>query len=573
MFKEYFTDSKKRSKQLGPIIGLLLVAAVGSYLLGGSHAATPYASITASQGTVTNGATLQSCSGATDGGCVTFGRPVAMDGNVALGLSGPGTPFAATSFWNTPLPDNIPANPNAAAYDNDIAYDLCHNLTIVDGTPPTGSNCPDPTFNGALNTSLWSAPLYVVPANQPLVPVYRYNYVTDQNMGDSNWVSTGWTTTTTSATHTTGNTDPLTGYRPVPQTAYQVSYTFSGSPAIGSTVLVTMGGVTVGNYTFSSSQDNFTDTKSVTTATANSTALSFKPSSTFNGTISVVAVRDAPNANFTAAVAGGVPIPADAHGAGDNGDALVQIYQPSKDKYWDFWHFYKDSTNNWEASWGGQISSVSQSDGIFANDTGASATSLPLIGGIPRIEELQAGQIDHVVDLMLAENLNQATIPANVPVCTTPSTTTDCATNNQYTNGVSWPATRTDGFSTDPLAVPEGQRFRLPPDCTIPPAAAISPCVTAATMNSLSPVAKTIAVAVQKYGFVVVDTAEGAAIRMGDPTTYTVAGLPNPYTTGPGVGGVNNGNKGLFGGSSSVMANFPWSQLEALPFNYGKPSA
>ena len=103
-----------------------------------------------------------------------------------------------------------------------------------------------------------------------------------------------------------------------------------------------------------------------------------------------------------------------------------------------------------------------------------------------------------------------------------------------------------------------GQRFILNPKLNL-------------STLGLSPMAMTIAVAAQKYGFVVDDSSGSVSIRLPDPTTYTVAGLPNPYTSGPGVGGV--GNQGLYEGqsSSTIMKNFPWSQLEALPFNYGEP--
>jgi hypothetical protein len=440
------------------VLAMLVVATIGTVLLLGSHASSPYISKPAPNGTLASGAAACADTTASTASSVVFTAPVPTDGTVALGLSCPGTPFSSTSFWNTPLPDSISANPNTAAYQNDIAYALCQNTTIVDGTPPTGTACPHP-YNGALAAASYSAPLYVVPANQPYVPVVD---------------SCGHGSTST----------------------------------------------------------------------------------------------------FDTVLAPGVPVPADAHSAAGT-DQHIQIYQPSTDKYWEFWHFVKNSSGVWGACYGGLISSVSQSNGIFPSDTGGTATSLPLIGGIVRIEELQAGRINHVVNLMLQENLNNDVMPANVPVCATPPTTTDCTTGNKYSDleGVSWPATRSDGVSTDPLAIPEGQRFRLPPDCSTPPADPITPCVSSATLDSLSPVAKVIAAAVQKYGFVVDDTAGGIAIRMGDPTTYTAAGLPNPYTSGAGVGGINNGNAGLFGDGASSMANFPWDQLEALPFNYGEPSS
>jgi hypothetical protein len=431
MFKKYFLNRRKRPGSLNAIPIVLIMAVIGVYLLVSSHAATPYASVTGSQGSLAGGANLQSDSTASTGQRVVFGRAVPMDGAVALALAAPGTPFAASSFWNTPLPASTPANPNNAAYVNEITNQLCYATFL---TTPTTGTCTKSNV-ASLNSSNWSAPLYVVPANQPLVPVTRV-------CGTS------------------------------------------------------------------------------------------------------------PNTAFNNSVAGGVPVPADAHGAGEtivpdtDTDQEIQIYQPSTDREWEFWQFKKDSTGNWTACWGGGMSNVSQSNGIFPNNLGATATSLPLLGGIPRAEEFQAGQINHVMNLSLMYNLASG-IPANVPGAAKP---------------FSWPATRNDGGSTDPLAIPEGQRFRL------------NPSLDLSTLN-LTAYAKTIAVAAQKYGFVVDDSAGTVNIRITDPTTYIVAGLPNPYSSGSGVGGV--GNQGLFAGVSqgAIMKNFPWSQLQALPYNYGAPGS
>ena len=421
---------------------MVLFALVGTGLLLFSRAAAPNASVTAGQGTLSGQASVQSDNTASNGQRVTFGSAVPMDGNVALALSTPGTPFAPTSIWNTLLPSNTPVNPNNAAYLNVIQNNLCFNApippatTFVATTPPT--SCTKTTYYGALNTTAYSAPLYVVQANQPYVPV-------KDNCGHS------------------GNTYYL------------------------NTVL-----------------------------------------------------------------GPGVPIPADAHPAVGS-DSEMQIYQPSTDKYWDFWGLLKDASGNWGTCWGGVISNVSQSDGIFPNNTGATATSLPLIGADPRIEELQAGHIDHAIGLTIGN-------VASADLCTYNKTLHP----NCPSPGFSWPATRTDGYSADPLAVPEGLRFRLPASLDL---------ANYATTHPLTPVAMAIAVAVQKYGFVVNDSCPQPcmAMRLGDPTTYTTAGLPNPYTSGPGVGGV--GNNGLFAGKAAnlIMQNFPWDQLEALPFNYGEP--
>jgi hypothetical protein len=162
-----------------------------------------------------------------------------------------------------------------------------------------------------------------------------------------------------------------------------------------------------------------------------------------------------------------------------------------------------------------------------------------------------------VINLSLGENFYRTAItPATTPATyTVPANVTDPG-GLAY----SWPATRNDGGNSSTLAIPEGQRFIL------------NPSLDLSTLD-LSPMAMTIAVAAQKYGFVVVDSSGSVSIRMPDPTTYAVAGLPNPYTSGPGIGGV--GDQGLYEGkaSNTIMKNFPWGDLEALPFNYGKPGS
>jgi hypothetical protein len=90
-------------------------------------------------------------------------------------------------------------------------------------------------------------------------------------------------------------------------TGYDVTYTISCTtgcttgPAAGSTLVVTMGGLTIASYTFEgTSNSNFTDTVPVfTTGTAN---LAFTPSTTFNGTVSGVSVKQITGNNNPALV-------------------------------------------------------------------------------------------------------------------------------------------------------------------------------------------------------------------------------------------------------------------------------
>src|ERR1022692_2451668 len=73
MLKQYFSNKSKNFQRITAALVVLIVAGIGTYLIIFSHAATPYASITADKGTLANGATSQPCTGASDGSCVVFG--------------------------------------------------------------------------------------------------------------------------------------------------------------------------------------------------------------------------------------------------------------------------------------------------------------------------------------------------------------------------------------------------------------------------------------------------------------------------------------------------------------------
>jgi hypothetical protein len=96
MLKTYFSDRSKRFQQLSALLVAVIVSAIGTYLLVGSHAATPYAAITADSGTLASGATKQSCSGASDGNCVVFGGGGVGGSNMMVGMNAGG--------WNTGNP-------------------------------------------------------------------------------------------------------------------------------------------------------------------------------------------------------------------------------------------------------------------------------------------------------------------------------------------------------------------------------------------------------------------------------------------------------------------------------------
>ncbi len=108
------------------------------------------------------------------------------------------------------------------------------------------------------------------------------------------WSSTGWTTTSSNATHLNGNTAVLSTsqFTLTNGNSYEVGYQLSGSTPAGSTLTVSIGSVAIAIYTFTGdpSQDSFIDSH-LAVYTGGTPSLSFTPSSNFTGTISNVSVK------------------------------------------------------------------------------------------------------------------------------------------------------------------------------------------------------------------------------------------------------------------------------------------
>jgi hypothetical protein len=214
-----------------------------------------------------------------------------------------------------------------------------------------------------------------------------------------------------------------------------------------------------------------------------------------------------------------VPAPANAIPAAGN-DAAMTIYEPAADTMRDFWQARK-RVDGWHACWGGRLEHVSGSPGYFAGGFGASASGLALAGGQIGIREAQAGEIRHALAL-------QIIAPAKWWL-------------------VSWPAQRSDGWDGDPGAIPEGTHLRLDPAIKV-------------DALPLHPLAKMVAKAAQKYGFIVTDKAGAVSVA-------TESGAAVKATTG-----VNPWDRILRGTPNYlVMRDFPWNRLQALPQDYGKP--
>ncbi len=215
-----------------------------------------------------------------------------------------------------------------------------------------------------------------------------------------------------------------------------------------------------------------------------------------------------------------VPIPSNALSSPDSDGEMI-IYDPTSDTLWEFWQIHKVK-GKWQACWGGQIENYLTSSGIFSFPYGVTATGLPLAAGQITAEELQNGQINHVMGIALV----------------------DLADKSIY----SWPANRSDGKNLRnlPNQIPEGTRFRL------------DPTINVNTLN-LTPVGKIIAKAAQTYGFVVWDKSGAITLRAENVLSYTVKGSANPYPA-------------LFGGKQNwaILQNFPWDKLQFLVPDYGK---
>lgn len=218
--------------------------------------------------------------------------------------------------------------------------------------------------------------------------------------------------------------------------------------------------------------------------------------------------------DFTTAV----PLPSDAQPSVGTDHSLT-LYQPSSDTLWGFWKLVQQP-DGWHCCWGGKITHVSQSKGIYLNGEGVSATGLA-DGTSIGINEAMSGQINHAVGIGVIHAADWRRF--------------------------SYPAIRSDGNDTGVNAIREGQRFRL------------DPAVAVDTL-SIHPLAKLLAKAAQRYGLIVTDTAGavGPAVESGLPTKQFTG--TDPWTTL------------LFGTPSyAVLKGFPWARLQAMPVDYGKP--
>jgi outer membrane biosynthesis protein TonB len=213
-----------------------------------------------------------------------------------------------------------------------------------------------------------------------------------------------------------------------------------------------------------------------------------------------------------------VPLPSNAQPAAGSDEHLV-VWQPSTDKMWEFWGLEKPK-GTWQASWGGAMENVMADKGVYGPEAwpgatttwGASASSLPIAGGLITFEDLEHGVINHAL-AMAVPNVREG----------------------EYAS----PAQRTDGYMLGLTTLPEGAHLRLEPGLDL------------ASLH-LPPFTLMLARAAQRYGIFIRDRSSNIAFYGQDPIPLGT----EPYT----------GSTGYFEGKSSeaLLASFPWSHLQVL---------
>lgn len=184
----------------------------------------------------------------------------------------------------------------------------------------------------------------------------------------------------------------------------------------------------------------------------------------------------------------------------------------------------------WHAAYGGIVAEASTSPGYYRNradfdgsvreqaNWGAAATGLPLAAGLITREDIERGSIDHALAIGLSNRSGSSIVRAG---------------------SFASPAQRSDGRSFDPASIPEGARLRLDPSLDL-------------GALPLSPFARMLAEAAQRYGMIVQDGSRSTVVYAEDPMPAIRDGQPNFY-------------EARFGKKAyRAVREFPWGHLEVV---------
>ena len=255
------------------------------------------------------------------------------------------------------------------------------------------------------------------------------------------------------------------------------------------------------------------------------------------------AVNPAMQAHFVA-----VPIP-DYAQVSVGTDRQMLIYRPTTDEFWELFNvkLQADLTEppydlpildpagksvKWVARWGGHMTNASKNIGQWTKPFGQMASGIPVLAGIVLAHEMKTA---------LAMP-GYASLPHAIKVALSPW----CAHWSLF----SWPANRSDGNrpTSEPNRIRYGQRFRL------------NPALDLASYPNLHPMAKVMFKTFQKHGGITADRGGLLTVAFENRQRWLALGKPEPWAA-------------MFAGKPTydVFDGFPWSHLQWLPFNYGKP--
>lgn len=186
-----------------------------------------------------------------------------------------------------------------------------------------------------------------------------------------------------------------------------------------------------------------------------------------------------------------------------------------------------DGTWKWSASWGGRIDSAGTSNGAFPTGTGFTGSGISFVAAAIKVSEAKlavtqsnVNAIGHAIGLNLAYDT--------------------------ASSGFVWPATRSDGKSTDANAPKMGQRYRLK---------------ASADLSGCTPLGKAVGTAMKKYGLVVVGGAEKAGLICESGSREQAQTGTDPW------GAILQGRS-----VDTVLQGLPLDQLEAVSPGWGGPA-
>lgn len=183
------------------------------------------------------------------------------------------------------------------------------------------------------------------------------------------------------------------------------------------------------------------------------------------------------------------PVPPGGCGEDADQDNHMVIVDRASGCVTDLWQARRED-GRWVASWGNGL--PIDSDGVFERGLSTRGSGFGFLGGVIWPDELASGTIGHALAVAIGGVSDVGPVP---------------------------PATESDGTSPDPDALPEGARLRLDPGVDL-------------DTLGLTPVERTVAEALQRYGAVIADDAsEGVqlyAVNADSTSVFPYRGVLDP---------------------------------------------